>query len=172
MILSPQLHGLLTEWLDNRPIYFPERFSKPLPAEFVPQHLDCYGTARTIHANFGYPVIAGIRFLDKAGKLFPWPHMVNALGPRIADGLVDASPIPDQTDLGFIPIKVTETSAWNEITAAYHTATPAAATGSSWGCQYADDLSHRYLAILYSQAECRNWDTETVAVPASIPKVS
>jgi hypothetical protein len=116
-------------------------------------------------------VVAGIRFLDKVGKLFPWPHMVNGVGTSIADGLVDASPVPDQRDLGFVPIRVTETSAWNEITAAYQAVPELVANGPSWGCPNADDLTARYYSRLLIQADCANWETAEIAVPPSIPKV-
>ena len=172
MKLEPFLHSLLTDWLENRPVLYPARYSGTLPAGFKPGHLDCYGTSRAVYAHAGLTVIAGITMLEKSAKLFPWPHMVNALGERLVDGLVDASPSPDQRNLGFIPIHVTETNAWNAITAAYQSASQACANGPSWGCANADDLTVRYLRRLQNQADCAHWIAQEVAVPNSIPKAS
>jgi len=171
-MLSPGLHSLLVDWIANRPTLYPMRFTGTFPDGFRPTHLKCYATTKKVHEHFGHPIIAGIALLDKLGKLYPWPHMVNAIGAQLKDGLVDASPVPDQPNLGFVPIQVTETSAWNEITAAYLSASPAAQLGPRWGCSYADDLTDKYFDILRSRAAAASWNAGAIAVPPTIPEIA
>ncbi|HEX8512127.1 MAG TPA: hypothetical protein VF688_03380 [Allosphingosinicella sp.] len=172
MILRPELHALLVDWITNRPIFYPTRFTGTFPDGFRPTHLKCYATTKKVYEHFGYPIIAGIALLDKDDKLYPWPHMVNATGSHLKAGLVDASPVPDQPNLGFVPIRVNETLAWNEITTAYLSASRAAQFGPRWGCNWADDLTDRFFDILRSRAASASWSASAVAVPPTIPEIA
>jgi hypothetical protein len=171
MNLSAEIHSVLVDWITTRPIVHPRPFNAPFPNGYQPIHLKCYRTAQNVEECFGYPIVAGIRFLDKIGKLFPWPHMVNATGPRLIDGLVDASPIPDQPDLGFVPIKLNETELWNQIVAAYAAASSEAANGQSWNCPRADDLTERFFTKMSDKANCLQWQVAAVAVPSCTPEI-
>jgi hypothetical protein len=167
-MLNDFLYGFIDECLQTRPLFFPRPVSPVFPDGFKPRHLDCYGTARKVHEVKGYPVIAGLAFLDKDGKLYPWPHMVNAVGPTLADGLVDASPVPDQRNLGFVPVKLTETKAWNAITAAYMQM-PGMGSGSRWQDANADKLTQEYLPWLRGQADFAQLAPPSIEIPASMP---
>lgn len=168
--LSEQLYVLLNGWLEHRPILYPKSVLLPFGEGFVPTHLDCYGTARKVHEQFGWAVIAGIQFLDLAGKLFPWPHMVNLNGEGFPWGLIDASPEPDQSKLGFVPIRLDETKFWNDITSAYMAAEVGNANGPSWGCPLADGLSARWYQVLLARSNFLRTPMPTLEIPPSMPK--
>lgn len=168
-MLNSSLFALLNEWLSNRPLFYPTVVLLKFPDGYVPVHKKCYRTACKVSNWKGYSIVAGIRFLEKAGKLYPWPHMVNAVSSTICDGLIDASPAVNEPDLGFVPIRSNETSAWNEITKAYdklfqHVDSP------EWNDPFADTLTARHLVSLRNKADCARWQSASIAVPIGIPE--
>jgi hypothetical protein len=154
-----------------RPIFYPKNVSLAFPDGFQPVHLKCYRTARKVQQLNGMPVIAGIAFLDKHDKLFPWPHMVNAIGSTLADGLIDASPTVSEPNLGFAPVFLNETVAWNAITAAYAELPVEMATSPSWGDPNADKLTRLFLETLRRRASVARQVSVAAAIPDSLPEL-
>lgn len=167
-VLADGLYQLLTHWLWTRPILYPRAIALTFESGFVPEHLRCYETAREVHRMTGWPVIAGIALLDKGGKLFPWPHMVNLQGATLHDFLVDASPPQMERNLGFVPIRLDETEAWNQITFAYDRFSE---TGDAprWGDANADALTDEFLSPLTARADVMQWHSESIEIPATMP---
>lgn len=170
MLLSNALHESIGHVLRTRPILYPRPVQIEFPDGYQPVHLKCYRTARKVQKLLGHPVVAGITFLDRQNKLLPWPHMVNAVGPRLADGLIDASPQPDQANLGFAPIFVHETEMWNEVSMAYSGHPDPAAPEGSWGDANADKLSQEFLSPLRHKASVAWVYSTSMAVPDHIPE--
>ncbi|MBK8631109.1 MAG: hypothetical protein IPN84_13200 [Sphingomonadales bacterium] len=115
--------------------------------------------------------MAGIAFLDKAGKLYPWPHMVNLQGQSLTDILVDASPGTIEPNLGFLPIRLNETEAWNKITVAY-TNLLGASLCPRWGDEHADALSDEFLESLRAKAATLRWPLDCLEIPATLPSLA
>lgn len=170
MILTDSLFQFLEVCLSRRPLLFPTPVDLEFSGGWLPTHLDCYGTARRVETEFGWPVIAGITMLEKCGKLYPWPHMVNAQGELLGANLVDASPQPREPNLGFLPIRLNETQIWNDLTAAYARAEPRNAMGSSWGCGLADLLTDRHLEPLREKALIFRSNAVGWEIPRWLPK--
>ncbi len=100
-MISEMTYKFLEDILSTGLIEFPPVSSEVFPSGHIPKFRDCYVTAAQAESELGLPKVAGVAFLDLAGKLYPWPHFVNM---RPSGELVDISPRPDQPMLGFIRI--------------------------------------------------------------------
>jgi hypothetical protein len=169
--LPGNLYWELRTWLLERPVLYPRHISLEFPNGYEPKHLRCYDTARQVHSLTGWPVVAGIAFLDKSGKLFPWPHMVNLQGNKLTDLLVDASPTTVERNLGFVPIRLNETEAWNQITKAYQKFGAEAALGDRWGDPNADALTDEYYGPLVAREDAMGWELPVFEIPPSMPSL-
>jgi len=148
-MLLEQDYRFLRGLLDLGDLVTPEPAHFLFSDGFAPTHLKCHMTAMQVAVETGFPPVVGIAFIDLAGKLYPWPHMVN----RHRDGmLLDGSPRPDHPLLGFIETGWRSMEHWRRIVTAYD-ALGTRATALSWGDPLADQLTSDYLPRLRSERD-------------------
>ncbi len=105
----------LNDVLWNRPTVRPQVEPYPFSDGHVPTHTQCQLTAMHLEVTRGWRAQIGIQWLDKGGRLLPWPHVVNWVG----DGLIDFSCPILEPKLGFTLIG-NDVHMANELTRCVH----------------------------------------------------
>lgn len=84
-MLDMDQYQYLDEVLRRNPTLTPRVASYPLNDGHVPTHQQCQRTAMHLETTCGWGAQIGIQWLDKGGRLLPWPHVVNWVGNDLAD---------------------------------------------------------------------------------------
>ena len=96
-MLSQDQYRYLDNALRMRPTVRPHLAPYPLNDDHLPTHQQCQVTAVHLESRRGWNAQIGIQWLDKGGRLLPWPHVVN----WVDDNLVDYSYPILEPKLGF-----------------------------------------------------------------------
>jgi len=84
-VISSKQYSYLDAALRTKPTFKPALVPYPLSDGHVPTHQQCQVTAMHLEATRGWNAQIGIQWLDKGGRLLPWPHVVNWVDEHLID---------------------------------------------------------------------------------------
>jgi len=84
-MLRKDQYGYLDNALRMKPTLRPRTAPYPLSDHHTPTHQQCQITAMHLETTRGWGAQIGIQWLDKGGRLLPWPHVVNWVDEELVD---------------------------------------------------------------------------------------
>ena len=84
-MLNRKQYDYLDHALRMKPTVKPGVAPYPFNDGHIPTHQQCQITAMHLETTHGWGAQIGIQWLDKGGRLFPWPHVVNWVGNNLVD---------------------------------------------------------------------------------------
>lgn len=132
-MLTPHQYRYLDDVLRLNRTLRPHTAPYPFTDGHKPTHQQCQVTAMHLETKLGWGAQLGIQWLDKGGRLLPWPHVVNWVNGE----LVDYSCPVVEPKLAFTLIG-NDVGMFNGLTASPTDPTASTLTGG-----WADPLAHR-----------------------------